>query len=55
MTAPEPFGSYRYLSPELCNPPDDEVPERTLESDVWAWGCLLLEVGLIVLPRLLRR
>ena len=34
-------GSTRYLSPELVL---EEDPQHTLESDVWAWGCLLLEV-----------
>ncbi|KAG8893610.1 hypothetical protein FRB99_001848, partial [Tulasnella sp. 403] len=32
-------GTIRYWSPELFE--DDSHP--TLESDVWAWGCLLLE------------
>ncbi|KAG8906621.1 hypothetical protein FRB99_006491 [Tulasnella sp. 403] len=34
-------GTIRYWSPELFD--DDSHP--TLHSDVWAWGCLLLEVG----------
>ncbi|KAG8905282.1 hypothetical protein FRB99_000299 [Tulasnella sp. 403] len=34
-------GTVRYLSPELFG--DKAI--RTLESDVWAWGCLLLEVS----------
>ncbi|KAG8901562.1 hypothetical protein FRC00_006298 [Tulasnella sp. 408] len=39
-------GSTRYLSPELIK---DESP-RTLASDVWAWGCLLLEIIFDKLP-----
>ncbi|KAG8949524.1 Glycosyltransferase Family 90 domain containing protein [Tulasnella sp. 424] len=39
-------GSTRYLSPELVK---DEGP-RTLASDVWAWGCLLLEILFDQLP-----
>lgn len=34
-------GSTRYMSPELVSEDD---ARRTLASDVWAWGCLLLEV-----------
>ncbi|KAG9049025.1 hypothetical protein FS837_011404 [Tulasnella sp. UAMH 9824] len=34
-------GSLRHLSPEIL----DEDPVHTLASDVWAWGCLALEVG----------
>ncbi|KAG8897969.1 hypothetical protein FRB99_007743 [Tulasnella sp. 403] len=34
-------GSRRYQSPELIL---GEVSRRSLESDVWAWGCLLLEI-----------
>lgn len=33
-------GSPRYMSPELC-----ETPSRTEASDMWAWGCILLEVS----------
>ncbi|KAG8952962.1 hypothetical protein FRC04_003414 [Tulasnella sp. 424] len=33
-------GSLRHLSPELL----DEDPVHTLASDVWAWGCLALEI-----------
>lgn len=36
-------GSTRYMAPELILAMDG-VPSRTLESDVWAWGCLLFEV-----------
>ncbi|KAG9001437.1 hypothetical protein FRB90_011606 [Tulasnella sp. 427] len=39
-------GSTRYLSPELIK--DDG--SRTLASDVWAWGCLLLEIIFDKLP-----
>lgn len=35
-------GSVRYLSPELLLADD---PVHTLASDMWSWGCLLLEVG----------
>lgn len=31
-----------YASPELLN----EGTRHTLKSDVWAWGCLFLGVGL---------
>ncbi|KAG8963637.1 hypothetical protein FRC05_004571 [Tulasnella sp. 425] len=34
-------GSTRYMSPELVSEDD---ARRTLASDVWAWGCLLLEI-----------
>lgn len=34
-------GSTRYLSPELL----EEGATHSRESDVWAWGCVLLEVG----------
>lgn len=39
-------GSTRYLSPEIVK---DESP-RTLASDVWSWGCLLLEILFDKLP-----
>lgn len=32
-------GSSRYMSPELCLD-----PMRDFQSDIWAWGCVLLEV-----------
>lgn len=32
-----------YASPELLN----EDARHTLKSDVWAWGCLFLGVGLL--------
>ncbi|KIO22781.1 hypothetical protein M407DRAFT_216029, partial [Tulasnella calospora MUT 4182] len=35
-------GSTRYMSPELVSEDD---ARRTLASDVWAWGCLLLEAS----------
>ncbi|KAG8896506.1 hypothetical protein FRB99_008860 [Tulasnella sp. 403] len=40
-------GSLRYLSPELLIDPN---PHRTLQSDVWAFGCLLLEILLDIMP-----
>jgi serine/threonine protein kinase len=41
-TSTAPLGTLRYLSPEIINA---DVAQRTLKSDIWAWGCLLLEVG----------
>lgn len=35
-------GTTRYLSPELL---EEETFRRTLESDVWAWACVYVEVG----------
>jgi hypothetical protein len=49
--ATRPLSTPHYLSPELCNPPDRTTAQRMLQSDVWAWGCLLLEVGLVGLSR----
>ncbi|KIO24312.1 hypothetical protein M407DRAFT_102030 [Tulasnella calospora MUT 4182] len=42
-------GSTRYMAPELILAMDG-VSRRTLESDVWAWGCLLFEVMTDTLP-----
>ncbi|KAG8900661.1 hypothetical protein FRB99_005826 [Tulasnella sp. 403] len=39
-------GTSRYWSPELLQPNN----RPTLESDVWAWGCLLLEITENILP-----
>ncbi|KAG8891423.1 hypothetical protein FRB99_003601, partial [Tulasnella sp. 403] len=39
-------GTARYWSPELFQ----EGNRPTLESDVWAWGCLLLEVVMSLVP-----
>ncbi|KAG8903033.1 hypothetical protein FRB99_003803 [Tulasnella sp. 403] len=39
-------GTVRYLSPELVH----GLAERGLPSDVWAWGCLLLEIVLARVP-----
>ncbi|KIO16994.1 hypothetical protein M407DRAFT_85390, partial [Tulasnella calospora MUT 4182] len=36
-------GSTRYMSPELF--PKDGHPKHTLQSDVWAWGCTVFQVG----------
>lgn len=36
-------GTVRYLAPELL---ETETPARTLSSDVWAWGCVVIEVCL---------
>ncbi|KIO19687.1 hypothetical protein M407DRAFT_47089, partial [Tulasnella calospora MUT 4182] len=36
---PHPVSLVRWLSPELLR-----VRERTTKSDVWAWGCLALEL-----------
>ncbi|KIO17707.1 hypothetical protein M407DRAFT_84706, partial [Tulasnella calospora MUT 4182] len=36
-------GSARYMSPELF--PEEGNPKHTLQSDVWAWGCTVFEVG----------
>lgn len=36
------LGTPRYASPELVMEDD---PLRDLPSDVWAWGCLVLEVS----------
>lgn len=41
-------GTIRYLSPELL---EEESPYKTLRSDVWAWGCVFVEVRYIVLRR----
>lgn len=35
-------GTTRYLSPELLL---DDNAEKTLQSDVWAWGCAVYEVS----------
>lgn len=35
-------GTTRYLSPECV-----DGAKRTAQSDVWAWGCLFLEVRLV--------
>ncbi|KAG8897175.1 hypothetical protein FRB99_008388, partial [Tulasnella sp. 403] len=40
-------GSTRYLSPELVT---ELTPRRTLQSDIWAWGCLLFEIFTGKLP-----
>ena len=40
-------GTTRYFSPELidsAHPTGSEIVMRTLESDVWAWGCVFHEV-----------
>ncbi|KAG8986292.1 hypothetical protein FRB90_004102, partial [Tulasnella sp. 427] len=42
-------GSLRYMAPELILEMDG-MPKRTLESDVWAWGCLLYEIMTDALP-----
>ncbi|KAG8946952.1 hypothetical protein FRC04_011247 [Tulasnella sp. 424] len=42
-------GSTRYMAPELILATDG-IPRRTLESDVWAWGCLLFEIMTDTLP-----
>lgn len=39
-------GSFRYLSPELL----DEGARHTLQSDVWAFGCVMMEVLTGMLP-----
>ncbi|KIO29608.1 hypothetical protein M407DRAFT_227403 [Tulasnella calospora MUT 4182] len=39
-------GSLRHLSPELL----DEDPVHTLASDIWAWGCLALEIMTEYIP-----
>lgn len=36
------IGTLRYVSPELMLA---SSARHTRESDVWAWGCLFLEVG----------
>ncbi|KAG8894545.1 hypothetical protein FRB99_001193, partial [Tulasnella sp. 403] len=43
---PNVGGTARYWSPELFQ----EGNRPTLESDVWAWGCLLLEVVTSLVP-----
>lgn len=39
-------GSTRYMSPELFG--DDDDPVHTLNSDMWAFGCVVFEVRLCV-------
>lgn len=41
-TSGSPKWTTRYASPELLM---EEEARHTLESDVWAWGCLLLHVS----------
>ncbi|KIO28695.1 hypothetical protein M407DRAFT_71521, partial [Tulasnella calospora MUT 4182] len=36
-------GTVRYYSPELILEAD---VKHSLQSDIWAWGCLILEVGI---------
>lgn len=45
-TSKNPAGTTRYLSPELL---EEETPQRTLKSDVWAWACVFAEVSPICL------
>lgn len=34
-------GTTRYFSPELL---EEHTSHKTLSSDVWAWGCVAMEV-----------
>jgi len=34
-------GTSRYYSPELL---DNQNAQHTIESDIWAWGCLAAEI-----------
>lgn len=36
-----PKGTANYMSPELLGPEG----VHTLQSDIWAWGCVLMEVS----------
>ncbi|KIO16076.1 hypothetical protein M407DRAFT_233844, partial [Tulasnella calospora MUT 4182] len=38
-------GSIRWCSPEVMG-----EEEKTIESDMWSWGCLVLEMMLDMLP-----
>lgn len=42
-------GTPLYLSPELLT---SDMPKRDFRSDVWAWGCVVLEVrgGSVAFP-----
>ncbi|KAG6863762.1 hypothetical protein C0991_003411, partial [Blastosporella zonata] len=37
-------GTVRWQAPELFNPVDSDLPTNTMESDVYAWGCVCFEV-----------
>ncbi|KAG6863630.1 hypothetical protein C0991_004556, partial [Blastosporella zonata] len=37
-------GTIRWQAPELFNPIDGDDPTNTLESDIYAWGCVLFEI-----------
>lgn len=39
-------GTIRYCSPELVT---NSKPQHSLESDIWALGCLILEVSELVM------
>lgn len=45
------MGTIRHLSPELL---EDDTPRQTLQSDTWAWGCVLAEVTCVLRPVLNR-
>lgn len=40
-TSTGPKGVVRYMSPELLK---EDGARHTLSSDIWAWGCVLVEV-----------
>lgn len=49
MTTTAYAGTLRYVSPELVWPPEDvDFAQPTLPSDIYALGCLALEVRTIV-------
>ncbi|KAG6809760.1 hypothetical protein H0H92_014819, partial [Tricholoma furcatifolium] len=37
-------GTMRWQAPELFNPVGDNDPVNTVESDIYAWGCVLFEI-----------
>lgn len=44
LTTSGSLGTTRYVSPELFM---DEGHSHSFSSDIWAWGCLSLQVSLI--------
>lgn len=45
-------GTIRYLSPELVLKEEGRV-QRTIPSDIWAWGCVFVEVFHFQIPSVL--
>jgi hypothetical protein len=37
---------YRWAATELLVVPDDSIPQRTLEADIWSLACTITEVKL---------